>query len=216
MELLSFKAKQQTHDQYKKHQRQIQIIVTETRLRHLSVWSRSHDSGSHQQSEELDSRFDSQREVLTHGYGGFEVFLALLTDQFSSQMRSSETTGNTSHCVRSGSKPDISPSPFMETCAPPPCLLKLFVEFFTHLPLSALIYSSQQMVLGDGGVRDGLLTDCSAEGERMKTELKVRSWSKSLQIKHQTPGGDKHLFKSKQDKTVGQCLIIILTNLWWL
>lgn len=119
MELLSFKAKQQTHDQYKKHQRQIQIIVTETRLRRLSVWSRSHDSGSHQQSEELDSRFDSQREVLTHGYGGFEVFLALLTDQFSSQMRSSETTGNTSHCVRSGSKPDISPSPFMETCAPP-------------------------------------------------------------------------------------------------
>lgn len=37
-----------------------------------------------------DSRFNAQREVLTHGYRGFKVFLALFADQLASQVRSSD------------------------------------------------------------------------------------------------------------------------------
>lgn len=36
------------------------------------------------------SRFDAQREVLTHGDGGFEVFLALFADQLPPEVRRSE------------------------------------------------------------------------------------------------------------------------------
>lgn len=35
----------------------------------------------------IQQRFNAQREVLTHGYRGFEVFLALFADQLSPQMR---------------------------------------------------------------------------------------------------------------------------------
>lgn len=37
-----------------------------------------------------DSRFNAQREVLTHGYRGFKVLLALFADQLSAQVRSSD------------------------------------------------------------------------------------------------------------------------------
>lgn len=49
-----------------------------------------HFNEEFKRSKREDSRFNAQREVLTHGYRGFEVFLALFTDQLSSEMRSSE------------------------------------------------------------------------------------------------------------------------------
>lgn len=39
-----------------------------------------------------DSRFDAQREVLTHGDCGFEVFLVLFADQLPPEMRGPEET----------------------------------------------------------------------------------------------------------------------------
>lgn len=41
-----------------------------------------------------DSRFDAQREVLTHGDCGFEVFLALFADQLPPEVRRSEETSS--------------------------------------------------------------------------------------------------------------------------
>lgn len=46
-----------------------------------------------------DSRFNAQREVLTHGYRGFKVFLALFADQLASQVRSSDGRETTSRQI---------------------------------------------------------------------------------------------------------------------
>lgn len=88
-----------------------------------------------------NSRLDAQREVLAHGHRGFKVLLALFADQLPAQMRRPEET-QTSHQIACVIQiQDVCP--------------KAGTRYFSW---SAEAYSSQEIVFGDGGVRDCLLT----------------------------------------------------------
>lgn len=97
-------------------------------------------------------RLDAQRKILAHGYRGFEVLLALLAHKFSPKMR-----------WPGGGEKDTEILYFVicifydVSCIFPRGATDESIKH-AHFPVSAVMYSSQEIVFGAGAVRDCRLT----------------------------------------------------------
>lgn len=123
-------------------------------------------------------RLNAQRKILAHGYSGFEVLLALLAHKLSPKMR-----------WPGGGEKDTKMLHFV-ICV----FYDLFCNFpsgapnesinHAHFPVSAVMYSSQEIVFGAGAVRDCLLTGWTQDRtiQPLLPQLSHRSNHRTIQF----------------------------------